>query len=948
MMHEGSFRRNVPLFNAITMLLLLLGVSSQVRAQVTTPESSVNFGSVAVGASTGSTHNLSFTVPSGITLGSVSAVTQGAPNLDFTVVAGGTCANGTTATTCTVPAQFLPTAPGRRLGAVVLTDQGGNTLITVPVYGTGTGPLVAFGPGLTTTVAGSGPVFSQGEGFSGDGGPATNAELFGPEGITMTATRDLYIADTYNQRIRRVDAVTGVITTVAGIGPMANSLGVIVGSYSGDGGPATGAALNYPQAVVVDASGNLYIGDSFNDRIRMVSAATGVITTVAGNGNRGYGGDGSAATSAELNIPAGLAVDPAGNLYIADSSNNRIRMVSAATGVITTVAGNGNRGYSGDGSAATSAELAAPYGIALDAAGNLYIADTDNCRIRKVSAETGTITTVAGIEGALYVCGVPSYGGDGGVATSAELRFPAGVAVDAAGNLYIGDRGNNRVRKVDAATGLITTVAGGGNFCCASLDEGTPATIGGFGVDQGVAVDAGGNLYIADTAMDRISEIPASDVLLSFPQTSSGYASAVQKVTVSNPGNAPLSMSAITVSPNFAIDTARTKCSTSEPLAPGNSCVIGVAFRPTTTGNITGTLTITDNAMNMSGAMQQVSLAGTTDVIATISPSSLAFSSGVDIASAAQQVVLTNNAASPLAIYGFSFRGNPYTSQFSEENACPAVLAAGASCSIDIIFKPTFAAPISKIGLLNVNVVFPANSPSIALSGTVVPPAYSVSPTILSFASQMKGTVSAPQTVTITNTSPVANLKINSVVTEGPFAKELIAGPNSCGSFPATLTAGTSCTISIASKPTVTGVQKGVLKVNVASPGTSSSVVLSGTGVVPITVTPYKALEFEKVSLGLTKSIALTVINPANNPDLTGLAIRFDGSSDFSRSSANPGTCDTTLAGGATAQSCTINVVFAPGTGETNGAVDTGIITVSGSQGPVSQSKTVLLTGTAN
>ena len=203
--------------------------------------------------------------------------------------------------------------------------------------------------------------------------------------------------------------------------------------------------------MAVDASGNLYIADTGNNRIRKVSA-TGIITTVAGNGSAGYSGDGGPATSAQLDGPEGVAVDGSGNLYIADTCNNRIRKVSA-TGIITTVAGNGSAGYSGDGGPATSAQLSLPAGVAVDGSGNLYIADSGNNRIRKVSA-TGIITTVAGN-------GSPGYSGDGGPATSAQLNQPAGVAVDASGNLYIADSSNNRIRKV-SATGIITTVAGNG------------------------------------------------------------------------------------------------------------------------------------------------------------------------------------------------------------------------------------------------------------------------------------------------------------------------------------------------------------------------------------------------------------------------------------------------------------------------------------------------------
>jgi sugar lactone lactonase YvrE len=224
-------------------------------------------------------------------------------------------------------------------------------------------------------------------------------------------------------------STSGTITTFAGNGTQ---------GFSGDGGPATSAGLSYPGGVAVDAAGNLYIADTSNHRVRKVSTS-GTITTVAGNGTFGFSGDDGPATNATLSYPTEVAVDAVGNLYIADTGNLRVRKVSAS-GTITTVAGNGIYGFSGDGGPATNASLVIPRGVAVDAVGNLYIADYGNSRVRKVSS-WGTITTVAGN-------GSPGFSGDGGPATSAALGYPRGVAVDAAGNLYIADTDNNRVRKV--------------------------------------------------------------------------------------------------------------------------------------------------------------------------------------------------------------------------------------------------------------------------------------------------------------------------------------------------------------------------------------------------------------------------------------------------------------------------------------------------------------------
>jgi sugar lactone lactonase YvrE len=343
---------------------------------------------------------------------------------------------------------------------------------------------VTAASGIITTVAGNGT-----QSYSGDGGAATSAELSGPSGVAVDSVGNLYIADAGNNLIRKVTAATGVISTVAGHGGY---------GYSGDGGPATSGELSYPSGVAVDSSGNLYIADSYNSRIRLVSLATGIITTVAGNGAPSYSGDGGPATGAELNYPSDVAVDSSGNLYIADEPNERIRMVSSATGIISTVAGNGSVSNVGNGGPATSAAFNQPTSVAVDSSGNLYIADYNNQRIRLVNAATGIITTVAGN-------GFQGYSGDGGAATNAELSGPAGVAVDSVGNLFIADELNQRIRRVSAATGIITTVAGNGMY--GYTGDGVSATSANLSYPIGVAVDSSGNLYIGNPTIAEFNTI---------------------------------------------------------------------------------------------------------------------------------------------------------------------------------------------------------------------------------------------------------------------------------------------------------------------------------------------------------------------------------------------------------------------------------------------------------
>jgi trimeric autotransporter adhesin len=347
------------------------------------------------------------------------------------------------------------------LGGSVAVDASGDAFITLQDYNV----VVRWASSTQalTLVAGNGTV-----GFSGDSGPATSAQLNGPSSVAVDSAGNLYISDANNNRVRKVS--NGVITTVAGNGAP---------GFSGDNGPATSAELEVPYGVAVDSVGNLYIADTNNYRIRKVS--NGGITTVAGNGTLGFSGDGGPATNAELGQPWGIAVDSAGSLYIADANNLRIRKVSG--GVITTIVGNGTLGFSGDGGPATSAELDAPWGVALDSTGNLYIADWMSNSVRKVS--NGVINTVAG-NGAL------GFSGDNGPATSAEFHHPRGVAVDSAGNLYIADGSNGRLRRV--SNGVITTVAGGGSPV--GLDG--PASSAQLDLPPTIAADAAGSLYIAE------------------------------------------------------------------------------------------------------------------------------------------------------------------------------------------------------------------------------------------------------------------------------------------------------------------------------------------------------------------------------------------------------------------------------------------------------------------
>lgn len=451
-------------------------------------------------------------------------------NLRFSSSTVTTGSGGTASTTVT------PMAAGTLTATASTTGVASSAAFTLTATTTS---ITTASSGIISTYAGDGT-----KGYSGDGGAATSAELAYPVGAAMDAAGNLYIVDLTNNRIRKVTPA-GVISTYAGDG---------TAGFSGDGGPATSAQLNGPLGIGLDTAGNLYIGDSYNQRVRRVTPE-GVISTFAGTGTQGYNGDGIGATSAELYYPAGITADSNGNIFISDFFNNRIREVNTS-GIISTVAGDGTNGFSGDGGPATAAELYYPNGVALDSAGNLYISDYYNNRVRMVTT-AGIISTFAGT-------GVGGYNGDGIAATSAELWAPNGLAIDSAGNVYIGDYANNRTRKVDTA-GIISTVAGDG--IAGFSGDGGLATGAELTNPQGLAIDPYGSLYIADSNNNRIRKVQYQTDPPVFSPGAGTYTSA-QTVTITDgnrgaaiyyttDGSAPTTLSMVYTTP-ITVSTSET------------------------------------------------------------------------------------------------------------------------------------------------------------------------------------------------------------------------------------------------------------------------------------------------------------------------------------------------------------------------------------------------------
>ena len=344
--------------------------------------------------------------------------------------------------------------------------------------------------GIITTVAGD---KVEGGGSEMDGVAATSRKISGPKGLAFDKVGNFYIADSDDHKIYKVTASSGIITTVAGTDKF---------GYGGDGGQATSATLYQPYGVALDTNGNIFIADSQNHRIRKITISTGLITKVAGDGNNAFTKDNIAATSSSLNNPRDVAVDPSGNMFIADTNNDRIRKVTASTGIITTIAGSDFTAIGTSSAVATKYYLFFPFGVTLDTAGNVYIAGSLDSSIFKVTVSTGNISIVAGT--GPYPTGKSGYNGDDILATTAQLNQPTKVVFDASGNMYISDSYNYRIRKVTASTGIISTVAGTGSF---SVDrdngEGGLATSASILPAGGMAIDTAGNLFYADAYVVR-------------------------------------------------------------------------------------------------------------------------------------------------------------------------------------------------------------------------------------------------------------------------------------------------------------------------------------------------------------------------------------------------------------------------------------------------------------
>jgi hypothetical protein len=534
--------------------------------------------------------NTALAIKSIVAMASLRPASENSQFFEVTGVSGCTVDNVTVnpaGSVCMAQVYFFPSYPGWQRQPLVVTDSSGN-LYSIALNGLGLGPFPVLQPGSNIPM--SGP-----------------SGLSGPVGVARDDGGNTYVADSGHHRVLRVDGY-GNVTTFAGTGNA---------GYFGDGAAASGAQLNSPQGIALDGAGNLYIADYNNHRVRRVDA-NGTITSVAGNGSSGFSGDGGAATSAQVAYPAGVTVDPAGNLYVA--SAGRIREVLPASGAIISVAGTGSNGFSGDNGVAIQAQFNQPLDMAVDAGGNLYVADSQNCRVRKV-APSGRITTVAG-------SGVCGFAGDGGPAVNAELNVPQGVAVDPAGDLYIADGGNGSIRKVDL-NGVVTTIAGTGQPASGGAASYSPATAGPLNNPSRLTRE-GGVLYVADAADNRIRTILLGGGTIVFPNTITGQTSPAQTLTLVNLGNQSDLFSSVSIPSYFSVNTAN--CPLPFHLAAGAACAIPATFQPGL-GYKAGDLTFFDGSASPPGIL----LEGTGSPI----PTSTAISSSSSGAVYGNSITLT-------------------------------------------------------------------------------------------------------------------------------------------------------------------------------------------------------------------------------------------------------------------------------------------------------------------
>ena len=713
-----------------------------------------------------------------------------------------------------------------------------------------------------STVVGTGIPCPQPKNPCGDGGPAGSAAIFQPRTVTVESSGGLLVSDNGDNRIREVNGSTGIITTIVGSGKLC----VSPFSTCGDGGPALSANLSDARGAVRDAAGNLYFVDAQDNRVREVDT-TGTITTVAGNGPAGnapigcvpggnLSGDGGPAVSATLNCPLGLDIDASGNLYVADTDNNVIRKIDTGTPrIITTIAGTGTAGHSGDGGLATSATLRTPDRVSVNGAGNFFISDSGNNVIRRVDGASKIITAFAG-------SGNFGFSGDGGPALAASIATPVGIVVTPEGNMYIGDVFNNRIRKVllnpnvtlststaafanqpiNASATLPVTLTNSGDAPLAISD--IAITSGAFSLGTNPCPAAPATLAIGAGCILQVAFEPTQFIAYTgtITITDNGpTAGSTQTVNLSGMGAAGLT---VTVSGTGTVTSAPagiTCPTTCTATFAGNSSVVltaaagtGSTFTsfssnctPPSPQTSPPSCTVTMSASETVTATFNTSATGTI----TIAPSTLTFASqAVGTTSATQTVTVSNNGGVAVTFTSIVTSGDFAGATLAQ---CTNIPVEGEPCVFSITFKPT--ATGTRTGAITFTDNATGSPQTVTLTGTGTPGAatVTVTPSSLAFGSQALTTTSAPLSVTVKNTGSTTVTFSGFTISgedAGDFSVPLPTSGAGC-SATGTLAAGASCAINVVFAPGANGARTATLSIADNATGSPQTVALSGTGV---------------------------------------------------------------------------------------------------------------------
>jgi hypothetical protein len=744
-------------------------------------------------------------------------------------------------------------------------------------------------------------------GFSAQGGVATSTILGAVNGVAVDGSGNVFFSDVTNNVIWEVPKATAGSMT-AGHAYIVVGTQQLVGSFGGEGGPATGAQLNSPTGIFIDVFGNLFIADTKNNLIREVPAdnttnpspmTAGHIYTVAGNQGlpAGFGGDGAAATSAQLNNPFTMVADHAGNIFIADTNNQVIREVSAANGNINTVAGTPqSAGFSGDGAAATAAQLDNPEGLALDGAGDLLVADSVNNRVRSIA-------------GIANVAAVPVASFD---QTSLTFAIQLLNTPSAAQVVTLTNTGSATLNSI----AITITGANSGDFalapastCGASLAVSvsctisvkfTPTAIGARTASVRIADSATGSPQtVTLTGTGGLPTATLGGTTLTFANQLVTTPSATQPITLTNNGNMALSITGITITGTNLGDFGQTNtCGAS--LAATLSCTITVTFTPTAAGTRTAAVSIADN---LAGSPQTVALTGTgVAPVAGLSGNSLTFTAQtLSTTSAAQTVTLTNTGTSALTITGITIVGTNL-GEFAQTNTCGASLAISANCTISVTFTPT--ANGARTASVSIADSASGSPQTVSLTGTGGTPAASFNSTTLTFSNQVVSTPSTAQSVTLTNTGTVP-LSITGIAVTGANSADF-AQTNTCG---ASVAASANCTISVIFTPGALGARSATVNVTDNAAGSPQAITLNGTGVAapPTASLSSTSLSFTDQFVGTSAAAQTVTLTNNSTSALTITSIAVTGASNADYAQTN--TCGASLAGKA---NCTISATFTP------------------------------------